>query len=201
MNFHDYYVNQAGTGIATYSGFRYQKGHGFFGRMIKGSILPLIKKVLPYLKDQLIDTGKEFGRNIMTSDDFKTAAKKTAKRKIGDIASDALERVKTMTQEGSGFNTCGLPIKRGKRMKKMRIGVSKKRVGRVKRRSPGKQRRKRRKTPRKTPKKGPRKSTKKAPKSKRKNVYKRKTVDMAYVRSFRGKNKKSKSRKKHLENF
>lgn len=183
MNFNDYYANQAGTGIATYSGFRYQKGHGFFGRMIKGSILPLIKKVLPYLKDQLLDTGKEFGRNIMTSDDFKTAAKKTAKRKLGDVATDALLKVKSMTQDGSGFNTCGLPVrKRAKR----KLGKTKATKRLTKR----------------GPKKQSRKLKRKIKKTKKKRIsYKRKSVDMAYVRSFRGKNKKNKSKKKYLENF
>lgn len=187
MSFNEYYLNQAGSGIATYSGYRYQKGHGFFGRMIKGSILPLIKKVLPYLKDQVIDTGREFGRNILTSDNFKQAATRTAKRKLGDIATDALERVKSMTQEGSGFNTCGIPL--NKRPRKSFKKSTLKRM-KVKRR-----------TTKRLTKRGPKRAKKKSSKKKR-TVYKRKTIDMAYVRSFRGKGKKARSNKpKHSENF
>lgn len=188
MSFDDYYLNQAGTGIATYSGFRFQKGHGFFGRMIKGSILPLIKKVLPYLKDQLFDTGREFGNNIMTSNNFKEAAKKTAKRKIGDLATVALQKVKSMTQDGSGFNTCGV----SSRKKRSQIGIGRKL--RIKRKS-SKMTRKAEKSIKKS-----RKKRKSPVKKKRKGGYKRGKVDMAWVRSFRGK-KKNQSKKTSLENF
>lgn len=184
MSFDQYYLNQAGTGIAIYSGSKYQKGHGFFGRMIKGSIMPLIKKILPYLKDQLFDTGREFGNAVMTSNSFKEAAKKTAKKKLGDFATDALEKVKTMTQEGSGFNTCGLPFRK-KRSRSVRK-VRKAKKSKLKRNA------------KKRVKKGS-----KTRKRTRKSGYKRGKVDMAYVRSFRGKKRGNKLKKKKdsLENF
>lgn len=44
------YYGQSGRGIAHYSGHEYQRGHGFLGRVIKGGIVPVISKILPYLK-------------------------------------------------------------------------------------------------------------------------------------------------------
>lgn len=183
MSFKEYYANQAGSGIATYSGFRYQKGHGFFGRMIKGSILPLIKKVLPFLKDQLLDTGVNFSSNLMESGSFKDAAKKTAKKKLGQLAKEGLSKVEKYAQDGSGFNKCGLPLKKRKRGPKMTSRVCTK--GSKKRSKP----------------KGKKKTNKKKKKvvKKSKKGYKRKQVDMAYVRSFKG--KKTKSRLAQSTNF
>ena len=39
----EYYTNQAGTGITPFSGVRYQKGAGFFGRLVTKTILPLLR--------------------------------------------------------------------------------------------------------------------------------------------------------------
>lgn len=55
----EYYVKQAGSGIGGFSGSRYQKGDGFFGRFVSGSILPLLKKVLPYLGKTALSAGAD----------------------------------------------------------------------------------------------------------------------------------------------
>lgn len=47
-----YYAHQAGTGVATYSGVRYQRGNGFFGRLMKGGILRLLR----YLGERGLET-------------------------------------------------------------------------------------------------------------------------------------------------
>lgn len=39
-NLEEFYINQAGSGITGFSGVRYQRGSGFFGRLMKGAIMP-----------------------------------------------------------------------------------------------------------------------------------------------------------------
>jgi hypothetical protein len=42
-----YYVNQVGSGLPGFQGIRYQRGHGFFGRLFSNTILPFVKQLLP----------------------------------------------------------------------------------------------------------------------------------------------------------
>ena len=67
----EFYINQAGSGIPinVYTGSLFQKGHGFFGRLISKTIFPLLK----YVGKQSIDTGKNimsdilYGKNVVDS--------------------------------------------------------------------------------------------------------------------------------------
>lgn len=49
MTYKDFYINQAGSGIDIYSGYRHSdlKGNGFFGRLIGSAVLPILKKIGP----------------------------------------------------------------------------------------------------------------------------------------------------------
>jgi hypothetical protein len=98
----DYFVQQAGSGLSGFEGVRFQKGHGFFGRLVSGGIMPLLKKVLPYLGRQTLDAASDFANEIKSGTDFVSAAKKVGKRKLSQIAEDALVQVKNFGQSGNG---------------------------------------------------------------------------------------------------
>ena len=65
-SFDEYYVNQAGNGIAGFSGVRYQKGNVFFGRLFNNAVLPFIK----YLGKNVLKTGANIATDLVDSDDF-----------------------------------------------------------------------------------------------------------------------------------
>ena len=97
----EYYVSQVGNGIYPFEGMRFQRGHGLFSNFIKGKVLPMLKKVLPYLGRTALDTGVSIAKNISEGQSFKSAAKSALKKKAFDIADDALLMAKRKT--GSGF--------------------------------------------------------------------------------------------------
>lgn len=46
--YNNYYLDQAGTGIDSHSGYRHNmRGNGFFGRFITNSVWPLVQKLTP----------------------------------------------------------------------------------------------------------------------------------------------------------
>ncbi len=96
--FTTYYINQAGSGIAGYSGVRYQKGHGFFGRLLSGAVMPILK----YLGKKALSTGVNIGTDLLQGDNFKSTMKKRLKSAGLDIVEDALEKVRNSKQSGSG---------------------------------------------------------------------------------------------------
>lgn len=108
----EYYIAQAGSGynIKTFAGDRYQKGNGFFGRFFSSTIMPLLKKVLPYLGKQALDTGIDIASQMKGGTKFKQAAKSGLKRRASQVAEDALIEVKN-AQTGDG-------IKRRRKKKK-----------------------------------------------------------------------------------
>lgn len=98
--YESYYLNQAGSGIATYTGLRYQKGNGFFGRIMKGFALPLLKY---FGKQGLSAAGNlvsEYRSNPNKS--IKDLLKDQAKTSLSDITQDGAERVKKFIQTGKG---------------------------------------------------------------------------------------------------
>ena len=104
-----FFVSQAGTGIATYGGFRYHRpvtmrGNGFFGRLIKGGLLPLIRSVMPYLGGKAVDAVGNFADHIKQGKSFKSAAKSTVKKGVASMARDLSNR---MDQEGDGLKKRG----------------------------------------------------------------------------------------------
>ena len=97
-SFESYYVNQAGSGIAGYSGLKYQRGHGFFGRLLSGTVLPILK----YLGKKALNTGVGIGSDVIQGENLKSAMKKRLKTTGFDIADDAYNKLKEYKQKGSG---------------------------------------------------------------------------------------------------
>lgn len=98
----EYYTEQAGSGIATFTGQRYQKGHGMLGRFFTGSVMPLLKKVLPFLGKQALSLGADFANEWKTSGNLGNAAKKSLKRGGLSLAEEAMSKFKDYAQEGDG---------------------------------------------------------------------------------------------------
>jgi hypothetical protein len=93
-----YYVNQAGTGIGSFEGIRFQRGNGFFGSIFKNTALPL----LSYLGKQFLRTGVDVAGDVINGEPIKEALKIRSKRKLRDIAGDAARRASVFEQTGRG---------------------------------------------------------------------------------------------------
>lgn len=96
----DYYVKQAGSGIGGFSGLRYQKGDGFFGRMVSGAILPLIRKFIPFLGSTALSTGMNIMSDVSSGQKFKESAGKRFRETANDIGDKAMAKVKSLTGSG-----------------------------------------------------------------------------------------------------
>ena len=93
-------MNQAGSGIAGFQGSRYQKGHGFFGRMISGTVMPILKKVLPYLGKTALNTGADIISDLQTGETFKSSAKRRLKETGKRVGAKTMSKIKEITGEG-----------------------------------------------------------------------------------------------------
>lgn len=92
-----YYLNQAGSGLGGFAGYRYQKGDGFFGRLISGTVLPLIKKALPFLARTGFDKGIDMMRDVSEGHNFKESFKKRMKEAGEELTDKAIGKVKLVT--------------------------------------------------------------------------------------------------------
>ena len=90
----NFYEEQAGSGIAYYSGNQFQKGSGFLGRFFKGTIFPLIKRALPYITGVALDSAGDIAKRVREGESLKSAARTTLKRTAGAIAEDSARSFK-----------------------------------------------------------------------------------------------------------
>lgn len=102
-NLTDYYTQQAGSGISFYPGIRYQRGHGFFGRFFKGSLLPLLQS----LGHKMLSTGVEVADDVLNKDvdplsALKYRGKVAARDTANELISRARGRLADVKQSGSG---------------------------------------------------------------------------------------------------
>lgn len=96
-----YYLNQAGSGMATYTGVRYQKRNGFFGRLISGFAMPLLK----YFGKRGLEAAGNVVSEIKQNPDMKMKdiLKSTAKRSLSQITDDGASRAKKFILTGKGI--------------------------------------------------------------------------------------------------
>ena len=113
--YESYYLNQAGSGLATYTGIRYQKGNGFFGRLISGFALPLLK----YFGRQGLEAAGNVVTQIRENPEAKVSdiLKKQAKSSLAKATEDGAERAKRFIQTGKG-------VKKYKRKEKTQVSKS-----------------------------------------------------------------------------
>lgn len=94
-----YYLNQAGSGIAGFQGVKHQRGHGFFGSLFSKIIQPLAK----YLGKQVIKTGVGIGQDFIAGENIKSSVKRNLKSTGKDILSDAITKASHFNQSGEGI--------------------------------------------------------------------------------------------------
>ena len=106
MNYTEYYLEQAGGKMEPYTTYRFlpsQKGSGFFGRLIKGTIWPFIKQILPYAKNKALSGVGDLVSGLQEGKSLKEAGKSALKRTAGDMFSDATREISSQFQKGSGI--------------------------------------------------------------------------------------------------
>lgn len=163
----NYYITQAGSGIPGFSGVRFQRGRGIFGKLFTSSLLPLLKT----LGGHVLSAGTNVARDYLKGDSIKESAKRhvtsEGKKLLGKALThlDQQQQQQDQSQQGSGLvNTNDIPnipvvtTTRRKYRRKRRAG------GRKKRKAPKKQKpkRKTKKTKRKSKSRG-RKRTRRLP--------------------------------------
>ena len=84
----NYYNNQVGTGLAGFQGLRYQKGHGWFGRLFSNVVLPLMKQVLPALGKRALPSGIGLAQDILAGDNVGRSALKRLKEAGRNVADE-----------------------------------------------------------------------------------------------------------------
>lgn len=88
------------TGSGVFVGNRYQKGNGFFGRVIKNAIFPLLK----YIGKQGIKTAVAIGGEaVKDPNNFKEIARKKLKEVGMEAIDDSADRIKKFVQTGKGI--------------------------------------------------------------------------------------------------
>lgn len=94
-----YYVNQAGSGLSTFQGRRFQHGSGFLS-FLKSAGLPLLK----YLGKQALSATHNILGDVIDGDPVKQAFKERSKDKLREIAGDISKRTGSFEQTGRGYN-------------------------------------------------------------------------------------------------
>ena len=94
----EYYSNQAGSGLTGFQGYRYQRGHGFFGSIFQNILKPLGR----YFGKQALKTGVEIGGDMLQGENFKNSAKKRLLSTKDKVMNDAIDRAKIFAQTGKG---------------------------------------------------------------------------------------------------
>lgn len=122
-------MNQAGSGISGFQGIRYQRGNGFMGRMISGTVMPILKKILPFLGRTALNAGSNIMQDIENGENIGESAKKRFKETKDIIKMKAADKIKQLTggskrqhqnNKATGKNKRTKPGKKTKRLKKTR---------------------------------------------------------------------------------
>ena len=130
-----YYSNQAGNGLSGFKGVRYQKGHGFFGRLITSFIKPL----LGYLGKKLFNVGTNIATDVLSGEKFKSSGKRRLAETVQMIGRDVRKKVDQM---GSGYTPKTIKDLKKQRKRKINKRKKPKKKKTVKKKHPKKKQRK-----------------------------------------------------------
>ena len=122
-----YYNNQVGSGLAGFQGVRFQRGHGFFGRIFSG-IGNFVKQLAPSLIKRTLPSAIGLAQDVMEGENFGQSTKKRLIEAGKNAADETLEQLKTRIQKGSGIMKRRRPKSRFLNLKKFRKRPYKKRV-------------------------------------------------------------------------
>lgn len=98
MDLTEYYTNQAGSGLSGFEGVRYQRGNGFFGRIFKSTIVPLLK----FFGKQALGTGANITEDILDGKNIKDSIKERALETGKSLAKSGVKRARKYVQDGNG---------------------------------------------------------------------------------------------------
>ena len=136
--YEQYYVNQAGSGIAGFGGVRYQRGSGIWGNIAnwgRRALTPILK----FLAPRVLKTGVNIAQDVIDNPEerpFKSILKRRLIEGGKTIASEGWDATKDWrTQRGFGRR------KRRRRIQKKSIKRTKKRTSKRKIKRVKKQRR------------------------------------------------------------
>ena len=90
----DYYMNQAGTGIASYAGHRYQAGNGIFGKIFKK-----LKPALKYVANKGWEAFNGVGNDVLSGNTIKEAGTKQLLRTADSILADVKTKINNAKQQ------------------------------------------------------------------------------------------------------
>lgn len=97
----DYYRRQSGTGISSFQGVRWQRGHSFFGRLLRRAAIPILK----FLGREALGAGAQVAQDVIAGGNIKDSAKKhfiARGKKIAEKGISKLEEMGIPVQNGSG---------------------------------------------------------------------------------------------------
>src|SRR5277367_3376805 len=123
-----YYVNQVGSGLPGFQGIRYQRGHGFFGRLFS-SVVPFLKQVLPALGKRALPSVAGLAQDIIAGENVKKSALSRLKEAGANVADEGFDILKSKIS-GSGRGR----VSRKRRRAKSKTKTKSKRKGYKKRR-------------------------------------------------------------------
>ncbi|MDI9311994.1 MAG: hypothetical protein QM535_17405 [Limnohabitans sp.] len=94
-DFESYYITQAGSGLSGFRGVRYQRGYGFFGRLLSGAVYPMLR----FLGKNLLKTGANVANDLLESgdfskDNFKNVAMRNVKSRSKEAFDEAVDSIK-----------------------------------------------------------------------------------------------------------
>lgn len=94
-----YYAQQAGSGLPSFAGVRYQRGSGFWGTLFSRAILPAVK----FLGKKALSTGVNVATDVLGGEKLKESLKKRARESGKELANKGISRAKTYLQTGKGL--------------------------------------------------------------------------------------------------
>jgi hypothetical protein len=95
-----YYNNQVGSGLAGFQGLRYQKGHGFFGRLFSNVLLPFVKQVIPAVGKRALPSAIGLAQDVLAGENVGQSAIKRLKEAGRNVADESLDIIKSKIQGG-----------------------------------------------------------------------------------------------------
>jgi len=95
----NYYVDQAGNGLAAFAGVRYQRGHGFFGRLMSKYVVPILKMI----GKNALKAGSNIASDLVDSDNFSmNNVKEVGKHRLAEQTKTMVKRAAEKILEGEG---------------------------------------------------------------------------------------------------
>ena len=98
----NHYKIQDGGGIPVFHGVRYQRGMGWFSRLI-GGIGNFIKGIAPSIAKKALPSAVGLAQDIIDGQNVGSSAVTRLKQAGKDVTEETLEQIKKKLQEGQGI--------------------------------------------------------------------------------------------------